>query len=178
MSRPERADRRSPLALWRIALWLILLLAAFGAMQYSVHAQRVWSVLGGAAIDADGRAALHTMLAWDTAYFLGAAAMVVLCAAAILRQGWARLPLRVALALLALGLIASGSLLFRQWLAWSRMPHVAQTALQVAQETRRVHVALAFDVAGVALLAWLVWQLGRPVVREQFRRRSLRPKAG
>ena len=178
MSRPEIVGGRSPFAFWRIALWLILLLAAFGAMQYSVHAQRVWSVLSQAPVDADGRAALHTMLSWDVAYFLGAVALVVLCAAAILRQGWSRVPLRVALALLALGLIASASLLFHQWLAWSRMPHAALTAMQLVQESRRVHVALVFDGAGVVLLAWLVWQLGRPAVREQFRRRPLRPKAG
>ncbi len=160
-------------ALWRLGLWVILLLAAFGAMQYGVHGQRVWSVLGSATLDAEGRAALHAMLGWDAAYFIAAAALVVFCAAGILRQGWVRPVLRVALALLALGLLLSGVLLYRHWLDWSGQAHgMADAAALVAQEARRVHLSLAFDVIGIVVLSWLVWRLGQPSVRAQFRRRG------
>ena len=166
------ASPRPGFALWRLGLWVILLLAAFGAMQYGVHAQRVWSVLDAASIDAQGRATLHAMLAWDAAYFVVAAALVVFCAAGILRQGWARPVLRVALGLLAAGLLVSGVLLYHQWLGWDRQPHaVADVAALVAQESRRVHLSLAFDAIAIVVLIWLVWRLGQPAVRAQFRQR-------
>lgn len=151
---------------------MILLLAAFGAMQYGVHAQRVWSVLQAASLDAEGRATLHAMLAWDAAYFLAAAMLVVFCAGGILRQGWARPVLRVALGLLAAGLLVSGVLLYRHWLGWDGQAHgVAAAAALVAQESRRVHLSLAFDAVAIVLLIWLVWRLGQPAVRAQFRQR-------
>ncbi len=178
MTRSAASAPRAGFAVWRLALWLVLLLAAFGALQYSVHAQRVWSVLGSASVDPAGRAALHAMLAWDVGYFFGAAALLVLCAAAILRQGWARPLLRIALALLALVLLASGGLLYQQWMAWSSLPHAADAAIRVAAEARRVHLSLAFDLFGAVLLAWLVWQLGRPAVRRQFRQHQPSPKRG
>lgn len=159
-------------AWWRLGLWVILLLAAFGAMQYGVHGQRVWSVLGSATLDAEGRAALHAMLAWDAAYFIAAAALVVFCAAGILRQGWVRPVLRVALGLLAAGLLVSGVLLYRHWLDWNGQAHgMVDAAALVAQEARRVHLSLAFDAVGIVVLCWLVWRLGQPAVRAQFRRR-------
>ncbi len=166
------ASPRPRFALWRLGLWVILLLAAFGAMQYGVHAQRVWSVLDAASIDAQARAALHTMLAWDAAYFIAAAALAVCCAAGILRQGWARPVLRVALGLLAVGLLASGALLYRQWLVWDGQSHgVANAAALVARESRRVHLALTFDAIAIVMAIWLVWRLGQPAVRAQFRHR-------
>lgn len=168
----QAAASRAGFALWRLGLWVILLLAAFGALQYSVHAQRVWSVLNVATVDGQGRATLHTMLAWDVAYFVVAAALVVCCAGGILRQAWARPVLRVALSLLGVGLLVSGVLLFRQWLAWSHGPHpVADAAALLAQEARRVHLSLAFDATAIAMLIWLVWRLGQPAVRAQFRQR-------
>ncbi|HET6431866.1 hypothetical protein [Dyella sp.] len=165
------SDSAGRFAFWRLALWLILLLGAFGALQYGVHAQRVWAVLASPDLDPAGRSALHTMLGWDLAYFIAAAVLVVLCAAAILRQGWSRLPLRVALALLAATLLASGALLYRQWGAWHALPHAPGMAVRLADEARRVHLSLGFDAAGALLMGWLVWQLGRDSVRAQFRRR-------
>ena len=37
--------RRDGFALWRIVTWLILLLAAYGCMQYALHATQLWRVL-------------------------------------------------------------------------------------------------------------------------------------
>lgn len=160
------------LAGWRIGLWLVLLLAAFGATQYTVHARRVWGVLAQPDLPAEARTALHGMLGWDLGYFVAAAALVVFCAAGILRQGWSRPVLRVALSLLALGMLASGAVLLHHWHAWSAMSgDPADASLQLAGAARAVHLSLAFDVGAIALLAWLVWRLGHPAVRAQFRRR-------
>lgn len=163
----------SRFAFWRLGLWLVLLLAAFGAMQYGVHAYKVWSVLAATVTDAEGRQALHTMLAWDTAYFVVAAAMVVLCAAGILRQGWARPALRASFLALSLWLAVNGVLLYRQWTAWLALQAgVAEAAALVQQQARQVHLALGFDVVAVVVLLGLAWRLGRPEVAAQFRRRG------
>ena len=66
----------------------------------------------------------------------------------------------------------SGVLLYRQWLGWADQPHsVADAAALVAQEARRVHLSLAFDAIAIVILIWLVWRLGQPAVRAQFRQR-------
>lgn len=159
-------------AFWRIGLWLVLMLSAFGALQYGVHARRVWRVLTQQALADEARTMLHGMLAWDLGYFVAAAALVVFCAAGILRQGWSRPVLRVALGLLALGLFASGAMLLHRWHAWSNTPHdVPDTPALLAEQARTVHLSLGFDAAAIVLLGWLIWRLGRPQVRAQFRRR-------
>lgn len=165
-------DSRQAFAFWRIGLWLVLLLSAFGALQYAMHARRIGRVLARPALPDEARAMLHGMLAWDLGYFVVTAALVVLCAAGILRQGWSRPVLRVALGLLGVGIFASGVSLLRRWRAWSSVPHdFAGAPALLAGQARTVHLSLGFDVAAIALLAWLIWQLGRPQVRVQFRRR-------
>ena len=159
-------------AAWRVGLWLVLLLAAFGALQYAVHARRVWSVLAQPDLPGQARVALHGMLGWDLGYFAVAAALVVFCAAGILRQGWSRPVLRVALSLLALGLVGSGAVLLHHWHAWSAMSgDLPGARTPQGGAARAVHLSLGFDVGAIALLAWLVWRLGHPAVRAQFRRR-------
>lgn len=160
-------------SLWRIGLWLVLLLAAFGCLQYLWHAQQVWTLLGAdPLIDPTRRSALHGLLAWDAAYFLASFALIVGCAGGILRQAWARPALRVALTLLALWFLVSAAMLYQQWQAW----HQLQTAVDgsaalLQRDGRRVQMALAFKLVAAPLLLWLVWRLGRPTVRAQFLRR-------
>jgi hypothetical protein len=162
----------SGFAFWRLGLWLVLLLAAFGAMQYGVHAGKVWHVLAQPALDATARSALHGMLAWDLAYFVAAAALVVFCAAGVLRQGWSRPVLRVALGLLAIGFLASGATLYRGWMALPEsLRGLAGTAGTGIPAARTVYLSLALDGLAIVLLLWLVWRLGQPAVRAQFRRR-------
>src|SRR6185503_4029605 len=66
----------------------MLLLAAFGSVQYLGHAQLLWAHRAG--LSPDDGAALQRMLAWDIGYLLAAFALIVLCAGCILRQAWAR----------------------------------------------------------------------------------------
>jgi hypothetical protein len=42
----------------------------------------------------------------------------------------------------------------------------------IARAERTWQVGLALKAVAIPLLLWLAWQLGRPAVRAQFRRRS------
>lgn len=175
------ADAARGFALWRIVAWLILLLAAYGCLQYVSHARQLWSALQEhAAINAEGTSALHRMLAWDAGYLVAAFAIVVVCAGAILRQGWARVALQVAAVVLAIGWGLIGGLwLASQWHDFSQAIAItnAQAPLNDAAEAALTHVHRSFLVAMVAkavavpVLLWLAWVLGRPAVRAQFRTR-------
>lgn len=166
--------------LWRIVLWLILLLAAFGCLQYVHHAQQVWAHLQALAPgDAQGASALHGMLAWDLAYLLAAFALIVLCAGCILRQAWARAPLRVACGVLALWALVSGGMMLAQWPQFHRASAEALAQLghdeilrNAVIHARRVYrITLGLKAVMVPVLLWLAWRLGTPAVRMQFRHR-------
>lgn len=160
-------------AFWRLGLWVVLLLATFGCMQYLRHAQRVWPHYSGiSATDLQHHAALGTMLAWDVAYFVISFAIIVLCAGGILRQPWARTPLRAVLLLQAAWMFVSGIMLWRQWHAWQQLQSSSgATADMLAQGGKGIMLALAFKLLAIPLLLWLAWRLGRPAVRAQFARR-------
>lgn len=168
-------DPRRRFAVWRLALWLVLLLAAFGALQYVQHARMIYDQLPMmAAAHQASRSALQTMLVWDLTYLVAATVLVVLCAAAILRQAWSRVPLRVALTLLAFWMLASGVMMLRQWHAIPPLPSNVPDviALRLAQMRRAVELSLVFKALTVLLSGWLVWQLGKVSVQAQFRARG------
>ena len=158
-------------ALWRLALWLTLLLSAFGVLQYVQHARLI-----AAQLPALGRAgqavhaALQGMLVWDIGYGVAAIVVMVLSAAGILRQGWSRVPLRVAMGLLALWMLISGFLLLREWRALAALPpDVAAGSQQLALMRRGIELTLCFKVLAALLSGWLAWRLGVASVRAQFR---------
>lgn len=179
---PARPGATTPaFAAWRVVVWLLLLLAAFGCAQYLRHASLMRAQLQQLAPGSgEAGAMLHRMLAWDVVYLLAALVFIVLCAACILRQGWARVPLRVASGLLAAWVAVTGVTLLLQWwqfdrasieaLAQLRADPVLQQAVQHARRSYRL--ALAFKVMAAPLLLWLAWRLGAPDVRAQFRVRG------
>lgn len=140
-------------ATWALGAWVLLLLAAVGAVQY---------LRGG-----------------DHVYLVAALLVIVACAGCILRQGWARPVLQGLCLLLALWALATGALMLRQWdqFALARQHALAQPELGeltlwlVARAQRTWQVALALKALAVPLLLWLAWALGRPNVRAQFRTR-------
>ena len=168
---------RRGFAVWRVLLWLLLLLAAFGCVQYLSHAQWLWGMRANVPPGQQG--AWQRMLAWDVAYFVGAFALIVLCAGCILRQAWARVPLRVAAALLALWALVSGGLMLSQWLQLERsstdaIAHLAsndQLRIAILHARRSFRIALALKLAAIPALLWLAWRLGMPAVRAEFHRR-------
>lgn len=177
---PKKRDagRVDGFALWRIVAWLMLLLAAYGCLQYLVHGEQVWGVLKQLPPGNDSDLSqLRKMLAWDVGYFAIAFGVVVICAGAILRQAWARPALQVASILLALGWgVAGGLMLLSQWREFSQ--GVAMTnaqapldpaSLQALEHVRRSFViAMAAKAAAVPVLLWLAWWLGRVPVKAGF----------
>lgn len=173
----------SRLALWRIVLWLILLLAAFGCLQYVHHAQQVWEHLQALTPDhAQAASELHALLAWDAGYLLAAFVLIILCAGGILHQAWSRVPLQVAAGILAAWSALSGLWLFQQWhgfvdsataMAGASGPQAAVAVQALLDHARRSYrIGLALKVVSVPVLVWLAWRLGQPSVKAQFRTRK------
>jgi hypothetical protein len=134
---------------WRVAAWMLLLLAAFGGVQY--------------------------LRMGDWAYLAGTLAVIVVCAGGILRQSWARPALRVVALLLVLWVLASGGLMFAQWDQFAQARDRALTQPQpeillllIEQARRSYLLGLVLKALLLPLLLWLAWQLGRPGVRAQF----------
>ena len=176
--RAEPVSHGRAFALWRVVVWLLLLLAAFGCLQYFSHAELLWKQRQALASNLEASAALHVMLAWDIAYLLAACVLIVLCAGCILRQAWARPALRVAAALLALWMLASGGAMLVQWPAFERAStdalgqlHGDPALRQALVHARHTYLAaLVLKAVAVPVLLWLAWLLGRSLVRAQFRR--------
>lgn len=171
---------RQGIAFWRIVVWLMLLLAAYGCLQYALHAEQLWRVLQTLpASAAEDIAQLRKMMAWDVSYFVLATAVVVICAATILHQAWARPCLQVACVLLAVawGLVG-GLMLLSHWREFSQAVSLTQlqspldqaSQMALAHVRRTFLVAMATKVVGTPVLLWLAWWLGRPSVRASFRR--------
>ena len=178
ISRSDFGRRKSGFAWWRMLVWVLLLLAAFGGVQYISHAQQVWGALQALpAGDQQNTGVLHGMLAWDIAYLVAALVVIAACAGCILRQEWARPVLRVVALVLCVWSAYRGVLLWQQWQAFD----AANAAILAAggqavpgslADLRRILLAgLGLRVAAVPVLLWLAWQLGHPAVRLQFRAR-------
>lgn len=137
-------------AAWAIALWVLLLVAALGCVQYLQHG--------------------------EYAYLLAAVIVVVVCASCILRQAWARPTMRVMAVLLALWALVTGVLMLQYGSDFEAareharaQPEVAEMAIWMINRAQRTwQVGLTLKALAVPLLSWLAWQLGRPAVRAQF----------
>jgi hypothetical protein len=150
-----RADTASTrrFAFWAVGPWVALLLAALGGVQYLRHA--------------------------EYAYLAAALVVVVVCAGCILRQSWARPAMQVLDVLLAAWALVTGVLMLQQSgdFETARQHAMAQPQLgevavwMIARAKRTWQVALVLKAIAIPLLLWLAWQLGRPAVRAQFRRR-------
>lgn len=177
MARAEPGPAPRGFAAWRVLVWLLLLLAAFGCVQYLGHAQLLWTHRAG--VSPADSVALHHMLAWDLGYLLAAFALIVLCAGCILRQAWARVPLRVACGVLVLWALASGGMMLAQWPQFHRASAEALAQLgndnilrNAVIHARRVYrITLGLKAVAIPVLLWLTWRLGTPAVRMQFRHR-------
>jgi hypothetical protein len=139
---------------WALGVWVVLLLAMLGAVQYLRRA--------------------------DFVYLAAAVGILVVCAGCILRQGWARPAMRVVCVALVLWTLVSGGLMLSQWERFElarqhalAQPQLADLALWlIARAQRTWQVALGLKALAIPLLLWLTWELGRPAVQTQFKRRS------
>ena len=179
---PDRSARPRGLIIWRVVVWLLLLVSAFGCVQYVKHMQDVWGQLqSNASLQPPELDALHGMLGWDAGYLLVVFVLIVICAGCILRQAWARPCLRVAAMVLAVWLLTTGFLQLRDWqalgansagiLAQARQQGTVGAAQILAHLQRGYQLALLFKAVGIFALLWLTWKLGKPAVLAQFRTR-------
>ncbi len=159
---------------WRIAVWIVLLLAVFGILQYSMHAWRVAGMLRR--VEGDAQGALAGMLAWDIVYLVVACVTVTASAGTLLYRRWARPVLRVLAAGLALWLLVTAVMMALHWgnldgsdAAFAGLGDAGQALL--ARMRRSYLVAIILKAIGVGVLAWLAWRLGVPAVRAGFARR-------
>jgi len=163
-------------------VWLLLLLCAFGCLQYLQHGEHVWAQLHTPPPLAPADvAALHSMLGWDIGYLLAAFVLIVICAGCIMRQAWARRCMRVAAVVLVCWLLVSGYYQLRelQALGSNSAAIVAQAQQQgsvgatqfMAKLQRSYQLALVFKGVGLIASLWLAWLLGKPKARAQFRKR-------
>jgi hypothetical protein len=147
----ETTSRR--FSAWLVGLWILLLFAALGAVQYLQHG--------------------------EYPYLVAALLVVVVCAGCILRQAWARPAMQVLAIVLAAWALLTGALMLRHWgdFAIARQHAMAQPELGnfalwlIARAQRTWQVALALKVLAIPLLLWLAWQLGQPDVRARFHHR-------
>jgi len=175
--RVDQPGQPRGLTIWRVLVWMLLLFAALGCLQYVRHAQLVWGQLQALAPAQPDAVALRGMLAWDIGYLLAAFALIVICAGCILRQDWARPVMRVACCLLALWALVSGGLLLAQWSSFDHASADAIAQLQsdaalqqaLLHARRSYQMALVLKAVAVPVLLWLAWQLGIPAVCAQFR---------
>jgi biotin transporter BioY len=167
ISRFDTDVRRRPrFAFWRMLTWLLLLLAAFGGVQYIHHAQLVWSALQSASPgETDQIAGLRSMLGWDVGYLVAAFVVIATCAGCIMRQAWARSVLRAVALVLCVWIVYGGVMLWHQWQGLESVPALASDVGRVFR------INLALRAVSAPLLLWLAWQLGQPAVRLQFRSR-------
>ena len=177
--RAEPVSRGPRFALWRVLVWLLLLLAVFGCVQYFNHAELLWRQRHAFAPGSAAARALYRLLAWDVVYLLAAFTLIVLCAGGILRQAWARPALRMAAGVLALWMLATGGAMLVEWpsLLHASSDAIAQLDGHAALQQALLHarysflMALVLKAIAVPVLLWLGWRLGVPAVRAQFRHR-------
>jgi hypothetical protein len=154
---PGRSFSASPVprfSWWMMVIWLIFLFAALGAVQYMAHA--------------------------EYAYLLASAVVIVVCAGCILKLRWARPTMQVLALLLALWSITTAVLMLRQWGEFEvarqhaqNEPQLRELALWMVERAQRTwQVGIALKALAIPVLVCLAWQLGRPVVRGQFRPRE------
>lgn len=136
-------------ASWSVACWIVLLLAAFGGVQYARHG--------------------------DYAYLLVAFVVVVICAGGILRQPWARGWLRGMSLLLGVWAVVTGGLMLAHWGQFEQarqhaltQPHADIVLLLIEQARRGFLLGLVLKALLIPLLLWLARQLGDMAVRFQF----------
>jgi energy-coupling factor transporter transmembrane protein EcfT len=157
-----RNDTAGPrrFSMWSLALWVLLLLLAYGGVQYLQHG--------------------------DFLYLAASFVAIVICVGAIMRHEWARSAMRVVLLLIALYALASGVAMLMHWGDFEKArqealanPQLADDLSMMLERAKRVfQIALALKAISIPCLLWLAWALGRPTVRAQFQRRKSRFSQG
>ena len=147
-------------SMWSLALWILMLLLAYGGLQYLQHG--------------------------EFPYLAASFVAIIICVGAIMRHEWARSAMRVVLLLFALYALVSGVMMLMEWgnfekarqAALANPQFAADVTMMVERAKRIFQIALALKAIGIPCLLWLAWVLGQPAVRAQFHRRQSRFSRG
>ncbi|MET0331163.1 MAG: hypothetical protein ABW154_07020 [Dyella sp.] len=178
----KQGKTRMRLSGWGCVIWLLLLLASLGGVQYLNHGMQVWNRLQVLpASEPNAVSALRAMLAWDMAYLIAAFAVIIVSAGCVLRQEWARRSMRVVAALLALWALLTAGLMLGQWGSFEQarllaqaQPRAMEAMLDLIAQARRSYLmALSLKVLATPVLLWLAWRLARLDVRAAFHARRI-----
>ncbi|MDR6938043.1 hypothetical protein [Luteibacter sp. 3190] len=171
--------RTRPFALWRIVVWIMMLLAAVG---FVIHAFA--AVVSAGAIGAVSAEALaagvpdpRVRLMWSLAYALAAFVTIAVTLSALRWRAWSRSVLRVIALVLAVWFAWTAWIEFGQWKqVGAVLAQAGLSADDLAEWTRRRTILLAgvvLKLVSIPVLAWLAWVLGSLRVRQQFAAPSL-----
>lgn len=159
----------------RMVLWLVLLLSAWGILQYCTHA---WAVLKLQHVQPVASGTLWWLLGWDALYLLVAGLIVATAAGCLMWRPWARPLLRAVAFALAVYSLAGAVVLFAQWRGSdpAGMAMIAQhmdpvlARAEAARHRRILLMGAALKALAAPLLAWLGRKLGQAEVVERFSR--------
>jgi hypothetical protein len=164
--------RGRPFAVWRIVVWMVMLLAAVGFVinGYAavVFGQNALAMSDPVAPDSDPRIAL----AWSVGYALAAFATMAVALAALRWREGARKAMRVIALVLAVWAAWTAWMAFGQWqqlgvvLGQAGLP---PDLLMAGMKHRNIlFIGVLMKAVSVPVLAWLSWVLGTLGVRQQF----------
>ena len=169
VSPPAVGQQPARFAVWRLVVWLVLLFA-LEQLRQSLHG--LWLLWHSGS---SGSAALPELAWWMLPAWVALAAIIMVAAACLLGRRWARGAMRIVAALLAWWLLAGMALTIAEWHALAgadgallRQVFGHAGALLAARLRGAEAIDLAFELVGMLGLTWLVWQLGRPALREAF----------
>lgn len=153
---------------WRIAAWLIVLVAGVGAFFYARDAIGIALALRDGTTGI-GTPAAQAQLAWDVVYFIAAAALAALAALVLRGKRRAVLPLRLVCLLVAIW-AATGA--FSMWRALAQVREGLAVALAspdasadlanaVGPILTYMYMSLGVRILVIPVLGWVAWRLGK-----------------
>ncbi|HVI54617.1 MAG TPA: hypothetical protein VM621_06160 [Luteibacter sp.] len=174
MAKAVKGPRRArPFALWRIVVWMVMLLAAVGFVINANAAIVAAGAIGSFSPEAAaGAPDPRLFMAWALVTTFGAFAVMALALGTLRWREWGRSYLRIAAGVLVVWAIVTALLAFRQWQAIGMelgQPGLPPDLMLRDMKMRSILVVgIVLKIVSVPVLAWLAWVLGRSSVRQQF----------
>ena len=173
------ARHSRPFALWRIVVWLVMLLAAVGFVINTYASVILANGIGAVSAEAIAAGAPDPRIGmlWSLAYALAAFVVMAVALGTLRWREWGRRAMRVVALLL---LVWSAYTAWGAFDQWQQLGVVLTQAglpaelLAAGQKHRTILlVGLVLKVVSVPVLGWLSWMLGSLGVRQQFARLPL-----
>lgn len=151
---------------WRIAAWLIVLVAGVGAFFYARDAIGIWLALRDGTTGI-GTPAAQAQLGWDIAYFIASALLAALAVLVLRGKRRAVLPLRLVCLLVAIW-AATG--VFSMWRAVAQVREGLAAAMASPDASNDLanavgpiltfmYLSLGIRILIIPVLGWVAWRL-------------------